>query len=664
MYLCILLLIISSQPSLSFSQFPSPCQSLELPKHPSNWICTVHITVATFANATSSDITERFLSSNHGNIILTLSTMLNRSISILPVISFFESCTISILVESATKGSRGSFDGTHLPTYIRANKYAERGWRHSVIILLYHSCEFKTERLSQLLPHRLFYHSLDCGPQNTFPNHAFVPDRVQSLRAINDPNYTIHDRKLPSDIRRSISRPEYQWDNHDLNMNLEVCLAFRLGELSKRRACRVGELAVYHYEGFLNFTAVSLKGGVNYGRILTNHKFYRVMGSIALQRVDSYSMRIIYCDRKSDSPRLRPIHLLSPFSFGTWLMLAFLLICCAIGSSFVKLDFISPANYWSKVRLMKSFFNVLFDLVVCLLEQDLGKEHFCKIFIGLIVVYLGNDYKNYLTIDLVFPRAGSAVGNLTELLDLNFNIMHTASDSQTGINMSTWLRGAGYDLEIHDRKREKYVRDVDRWLSFVTSSDDIIKKLASETEKNALFSSAPYYIQKLILNQISEGNYPLSCHFVKRAFAAQFQDFYFFNPKAEEFTWWTAKFLDYGFFEFWKNLETQHLTIIQRKESLVNHWKRSDSSSTESFDLSRFIGQVHLYVFYTIISILTSICIAVFIFELATKNAQGHSFLVVKKFKRASLQLLWTFARSLILTGRLLVLLYETRYSL
>jgi hypothetical protein len=87
--------------------------------------------------------------------------------------------------------------------------------------------------------------------------------------------------------------------------------------------------------------------------------------------------------------------------------------------------------------------------------------------------------------------------------------MHTASDSQTGINMSTWLRSAGYDLEIPDRKREKYVRDVDRWLSFVTPSDDILKKLASATKKNALFSSAPYYIQKLILNQISEGNYAI-----------------------------------------------------------------------------------------------------------------------------------------------------------
>jgi hypothetical protein len=153
MYLCILLFIIGSQPLLSFFQFPNPYQSLELPKHPSNWICTVHITVPTFTNATSADITDRFLSSNHGNIILTLSTMLNRSISILPVISFFESCTISILVESSTKGSRDLFDGTHLPSYIRANEYAERGWRHSVIILLYHSCEFKTERLSQSLPH-------------------------------------------------------------------------------------------------------------------------------------------------------------------------------------------------------------------------------------------------------------------------------------------------------------------------------------------------------------------------------------------------------------------------------------------------------------------------------------------------------------------------------
>jgi hypothetical protein len=81
------------------------------------------------------------------------------------------------------------------------------------------------------------------------------------------------------------------------------------------------------------------------------------------------------------------------------------------------LDFSSPANHWSKVKLIKSFFNVLLDLIVCLLEQDLGKEHFTKIFIMLIVVSLGNDNKNYLTIDFVFPRAGSAVENLTEPLD-------------------------------------------------------------------------------------------------------------------------------------------------------------------------------------------------------------------------------------------------------
>jgi hypothetical protein len=46
--------------------------------------------------------------------------------------------------------------------------------------------------------------------------------------------------------------------------------------------------------------------------------------------------------------------------------------------------------------------------------------------------------------------------------------MHTASDIQTGINTSTWLQGVGYDLELHDRKREKHVRELDRWLNFVT----------------------------------------------------------------------------------------------------------------------------------------------------------------------------------------------------
>jgi hypothetical protein len=71
----ILLIIIFCHLSVALLQFIYPKQPFELPNHPSNWICTVHIAVATFANYTTSDITERFLGSNREKIIPTVSTI-------------------------------------------------------------------------------------------------------------------------------------------------------------------------------------------------------------------------------------------------------------------------------------------------------------------------------------------------------------------------------------------------------------------------------------------------------------------------------------------------------------------------------------------------------------------------------------------------------------
>jgi hypothetical protein len=79
-----LLFIIFCHTSLALLEYPYPKQTFELPTHPLNWICTVRTTVATYGNATTSDITEHSLTSNREKIIPTLSTMLNRTISRVP----------------------------------------------------------------------------------------------------------------------------------------------------------------------------------------------------------------------------------------------------------------------------------------------------------------------------------------------------------------------------------------------------------------------------------------------------------------------------------------------------------------------------------------------------------------------------------------------------
>jgi hypothetical protein len=202
MYLCKLLIVIFCHSSLAILQFHYPKQTFELPNHPSNWICTVHITVATFANYTTSDIAERFLASNREKIIPTLGTMLNRSMNIAPVTSFYEPCSISVLIHANVHGLSYVFKGHQLYDYINGNEYVYRGWRHSIIILIYFSCSVDYNVKSLRLPHRLFYHSLDCGYWNIFPNQVFLPDPLHTLRHITDQTHSIHDRQLPLAMRR------------------------------------------------------------------------------------------------------------------------------------------------------------------------------------------------------------------------------------------------------------------------------------------------------------------------------------------------------------------------------------------------------------------------------------------------------------------------------
>jgi hypothetical protein len=302
-------------------------------------------------------------------------------------------------------------------------------------------------------------------------------------------------------------------------------------------------------------------------------------------------------------------------------------------------------------------FNNLVDLAGLLLEKDLGKNKNITVFVGLILIYLGNDYKNYLTIDLVFPRAQDAIRNFTELLDLNFNIIHSVTGDVKGTNKSVFLKSNHLYWEIDGVKREKYVREVNRWLMLINSEVDV-SKITDLTEKNAEITSAPYHNQVYYLNFMNTVSYPISCHFVKQPFAPKFMNIYFFNPKAEDFKWLTAKFLDHGLFQFWTGLETQQLSLVHRR--VEKHYKMSkNSSSTEVLDIQNFIGQVHLFVFYILISILTGICVVFFVFECAIQDARQLSLFVFAKLMHIIFQLWRTIVRSLGLMSRLLSQLYE-----
>jgi hypothetical protein len=110
--------------------------------------------------------------------------------------------------------------------------------------------------------------------------------------------------------------------------------------------------------------------------------------------------------------------------------------------------------------------------------------------------------------------------------------------------------------------------------------------------------------------------------------------------------------LDQGLFEFWKHLNSHSLTLKERKPSLEGRPERTNSSSVEAFDFQNFIGQVHLIVFYILISIITAICVAIFLLEWAMQNARALSLIILNKFKHISLKSPWAIVCSLSLNSR------------
>jgi hypothetical protein len=331
---------------------------------------------------------------------------------------------------------------------------------------------------------------------------------------------------------------------------------------------------------------------------------------------------------------------------------------------FLRLDF--PSRKQNVVVCIEAILSSLFELITCLLGKEVGKEHCTKVFIGLVVICLGNIYQNYLTIDLVFPRAQNAIRNVTELLDLNFYVIESIPSDITE-NKSNWLKTIHFDTEIDRGKREKYVREADRWLRFGTDSPEpLLTNLSKGSDKIALSFLATYRSQLSYLRDLTDRNYPFSCHFVKKPFAPLFEDMYFFNPKAEDFKLLTAKFLDHGLFEFWKRLESHLIYLLQSRRSIhrLKRFNSSSASASQDHNASNYVGQVHLYGFYMLVSIFTVVSVVIFVLECVKQQVIQLSLPVLAKFKHISLEFLWTIVRFLFLMSRLISSLYQNPTSL
>jgi hypothetical protein len=208
---------------------------------------------------------------------------------------------------------------------------------------------------------------------------------------------------------------------------------------------------------------------------------------------------------------------------------------------------------------------------------------------------------------------------------------------------------------IDKAKREKYVCEVNRWLILIAGSTGVFRSMIwNLTERNAYLVTAPYHEQVHVLNTYNQLSHPISCHFVKQPFAPKFKFLYFHNPKAEEFKWLTAKFLDHGLFESWKGWQAQQISLIHRRGE--KRMRRSSNFiATEVLGINNFIGQVHLFQVYILISVLTGICIVVFLLECAIQNAPRLSVFTLQKCRHFRKNLGCTVVRCIFFVARAII---------
>jgi hypothetical protein len=533
------IVILTSSKSLPHSPYPS--QTFVLPIHPDNSLCTVHITIVTFKDHLSVDILQRILISNYGQIIPTISSMLNRTLSIKPANNFFEPCAISILVDSLINGSSYVFSGLWTTRYFSDNTYTMASWKHSVIIVLFFSCNPFNEYVSNRLPHRLFYHSLDCGPLHTFPNYAFVSNARRRFYPIEDTVYSIHQRKLPLTITRSNSmKPAYVSDNYSPELVYPACLQSKRIRSLGGTYCTVDDFAEQHYQKYINFSVFGVKAelfwkAMTYGGVISNVATLRGARDITINTHDSVTDKIIYCDSKLDSPKLRPLDMTKPFSLLSWIVLFLSGTACALTSSLTMYGFTRNPKALKTVELARICGGRLAEQFLCLIEKDVPTRNVLNVMLSLVVIYLGNEYKNFLTIDLVFPRTTKAIQNLTGLLDLGYTLHLHSNLTPSRANNSIFYHTAGIEYEINTEKRANYVQNARDWLKFSTfSTETWIKRVMNvDQKKNAICIRSLHSYQKIILKVIKILSYPSSsCNFVTRSFSSRLQTIYAYNPKA------------------------------------------------------------------------------------------------------------------------------------
>jgi len=239
--------------------------SFEIFPKESEITCAVHLLIAPLA---STDVVEKLLLDNYEQSIWTVVNSYH-NLSVQPLNSFYEECTINLYVESVNPNWT---DHLAYQTKVHNSLYSSRGWKHSSFIIVRFICSLQMNP-ALFKPYRLFVHFIECpqilAPQ-WFPNSRILIGGPFGYRIgptsqfalITNIDYQYYKRRVMFSFKSSNKLLHY--------LKFPVCLNIKARDfksLVEKPRCTFQEFFIHNLMDQFNFTVNTAVTGDTEGNL-------------------------------------------------------------------------------------------------------------------------------------------------------------------------------------------------------------------------------------------------------------------------------------------------------------------------------------------------------------------------------------------------------------
>jgi hypothetical protein len=387
---------------------------------------------------------------------------------------------------------------------------------------------------------------------------------------------------------------------------------------ARRELCPTEIYLMHHFQHYMNFTLYMANNedlyssqrrsryGLSVGTIWTAiHITDTSVKPISSAFIGQHQCYIMYCEHFAYSNGIiKTSALYTTFDLPIWISLLSAILICSLVSCITISAMSKPSSSNIPLRKhIKLLSSNLFEYYRILVEKEDNYINNSSLIFAFAIIVIANEYRNFVTANLISPTKPHIIQNATELLDNGFVLwlpttQHTKYELQQQQN--TFIQDFLYNID--PRRRAHYRENIQKWFQLILKPRyEIIVNLTDTRENIALYINAGDIDASFDLYSAEFANYPKSCHFIKQPLSVRLKTMYFFNQRAEEFVDWTSKFLAYGLIQQWKLMQDIQLSGLVR---LARKLEYSVANITEQSQLNdELIRNEHLWGVYCIIGI-------------------------------------------------------------